>query len=197
MDRNELYHGVPFATDTTPGKVQLTGEITGSYNNVLIADNVIDESNLKATNSATDEYLLSFDNATNGFTWIDPSTLTTTETNDLTSAVTWANIPDANITESSVTQHQGAIDHGSIAGLGDDDHTQYALLAGRSGGQSLTGGTDSGDNLILSSTTDATKGAINLGSIAYIDEVNGRVGIGTSSQHKNLMLRAMETFREK
>ena len=47
--------GVPFATDTTPGKVQLTGEITGSYNNVLIADNVIDESNLKATNSATDE----------------------------------------------------------------------------------------------------------------------------------------------
>ena len=78
-------------------------------------------------------YLLSFDNATNGFTWIDPSTLTTTETNDLTSAVTWANVPDANITESSVTQHQGAIDHGSIAGLGDDDHTQYALLAGRSG----------------------------------------------------------------
>src|SRR6056300_1075082 len=31
------------------------------------------------------------------------------ETNDLTSAVTWANVPDANITESSVTQHQAAI----------------------------------------------------------------------------------------
>ena len=28
-----------------------------------------------------------------------------TETNDLSSAVTWANVPDANITESSVTQH--------------------------------------------------------------------------------------------
>jgi len=33
----------------------------------------------------------------------------TAETNDLTSAVTWANVPDANITQSSVTQHQAAL----------------------------------------------------------------------------------------
>ena len=32
-----------------------------------------------------------------------------TETNDLTAAVTWANVPDANITETSVTQHQAAL----------------------------------------------------------------------------------------
>lgn len=32
-----------------------------------------------------------------------------TETNDLTSAVTWANIPDANVPESAVTQHQAAL----------------------------------------------------------------------------------------
>ena len=31
------------------------------------------------------------------------------ETNDLTSSVTWANVPDANITQSSVTQHQAAL----------------------------------------------------------------------------------------
>jgi len=31
------------------------------------------------------------------------------ETNDLSSAVTWANVPDANITESSVTQHEAAL----------------------------------------------------------------------------------------
>lgn len=31
------------------------------------------------------------------------------EVNDLTTSVTWANVPDANITESSVTQHQAAI----------------------------------------------------------------------------------------
>ena len=44
-----------------------------------------------------------------------------------------------------------------------------------SGGQSLTGGTGSGDDLTLSSTANATKGTINLGSTAYIDEVNGNV----------------------
>lgn len=32
-----------------------------------------------------------------------------TETNNLTGTVTWANVPDANITQSSVTQHQGAL----------------------------------------------------------------------------------------
>jgi len=31
------------------------------------------------------------------------------ELNDLTASVTWANVPDANITESSVTQHQAAL----------------------------------------------------------------------------------------
>lgn len=32
-----------------------------------------------------------------------------TETNDLSTAVTWANVPNANITQSSVTQHQAAL----------------------------------------------------------------------------------------
>ena len=42
---------------------------------------------------------------------VDSSTYLTsfTETNDLSSAVTWANVPNANITESSVTQHQAAL----------------------------------------------------------------------------------------
>lgn len=52
------------------------------------------------------------------------------------------------------------IDHGTIGGLGDDDHTQYALLLGRSGGQSLKGGTGSGDDLTLTSTTHGTLGDI-------------------------------------
>lgn len=33
----------------------------------------------------------------------------TAEVNDLSAAVVWANVPDANITESSVTQHEGAL----------------------------------------------------------------------------------------
>lgn len=39
----------------------------------------------------------------------DFGTYLTTETNDLTASVTWANVPDANITQSSVTQHQAAL----------------------------------------------------------------------------------------
>ena len=34
-------------------------------------------------------------------------------------------IADGQVPESAVTQHQAAIDHGTIAGLGDDDHSQY------------------------------------------------------------------------
>jgi len=45
-----------------------------------------------------------------------------TETNDLTAAVTWTNIPDANVPQSAVTQHQAAlsITEGQISNLGSD-----------------------------------------------------------------------------
>src|SRR5690606_26407808 len=54
----------------------------------------------------------------------------------------------------------GATDHGALTGLSDDDHAQYLLLAGRATGQIATGGTASGDDLTLRSTTDATKGDV-------------------------------------
>lgn len=72
-------------------------------------------------------------------------------------------------------------DHGTLTGLTDDDHTQYALLIGRSGGQTLIGGTASGNNLTLQSTSHATKGKILLGSASAYDGVNDRLGIGTTS----------------
>lgn len=49
-------------------------------------------------------------------------------------------------------------DHGNLAGLSDDDHTQYALLDGRATGQTIIGGTASGDDLTLETTSDGTKG---------------------------------------
>lgn len=48
----------------------------------------------------------------------------------------------------------------------------YALLAGRAGGQTLKGGTASGENLTLQSTSHATKGRINLGASYYEESVN-------------------------
>lgn len=50
----------------------------------------------------------------------------------------------------------GTLDHGlALTGLTDDDHTQYALLAGRSGGQELKGGTATTDNLKLWANANA------------------------------------------
>lgn len=47
------------------------------------------------------------------------------------------------VTNGDSHDHSGGdgaqIDHGGLAGLADDDHTQYALLAGRSGGQTING----------------------------------------------------------
>lgn len=53
------------------------------------------------------------------------------------------------------------------------------LSTGKSGGQSVVGGTGSADFLTLSSTTNGTKGKINFGSNAAFDEVNTRLGINT------------------
>ena len=72
------------------------------------------------------------------------------------------------------------IDHGVVAGLLDDDHTQYALLSGRSGSQTLNGGTISGGNLILQSTAHVTKGVIATDSVVR-PTANGTLDFGATS----------------
>jgi hypothetical protein len=82
--------------DSTP---QLGGTLDANGNNIDMGTNVITDTKVGQWdtafgwgNHASAGYLTSF-----------------TETNDLTAAVTWANVPDANITQSSVTQHQAAL----------------------------------------------------------------------------------------
>ena len=76
-----------------------------------------------------------------------------------------------------------AIDHGAnVSGLSDDDHTQYALLAGRSGGQVITGGTASGDDITLRSTSNATKGDI------FLADAGGNVVLGGGTTASELRL---------
>lgn len=48
-----------------------------------------------------------------------------------------------------VTPTPPLTDHGALTGLADDDHTQYTLLAGRAGGQTINGGTVAGNALTL------------------------------------------------
>ena len=87
--------------------------------------NVLDVS----AETPSDGQVLTYD-TTNGLNWETPST----ETNDLTASVTWANVPDANITESSVTQHEAALSvaHTQVTGLGTaatTASTDYATAA--------------------------------------------------------------------
>lgn len=71
-------------------------DVTANANEV----NVLDVS----AEIPTDGQVLTYDTI-NGLNWETPST----EQNDLTASVTWANVPDANITQTSVTQHQAAL----------------------------------------------------------------------------------------
>lgn len=62
--------------------------------------------------------------------------------------------------------------------------TRYNILMnnlGLSGGQTVVGGTAASNNLTLSSTSNATKGKVILGSISAYDEANDRLGIGTTT----------------
>lgn len=87
------------------------------------------------------------------------------------------------------TTAQGVTAHGSLTGLtGTDHHTQYALLAGRAGGQVITGGTGTTDDLTLKVTSGigATGADMhflvgNNGATEAMTILNsGNVGIGTS-----------------
>ena len=74
----------------------------------------------------------------------------------------------------------GTLDHSGLANLSADSHSQYPLLAGRAGGQTLRGGTAGGESLTLQSTAHATKGKLLFGTSAY-DEMNNRLGINTGA----------------
>jgi hypothetical protein len=122
---NTIDMGVNVITDTKVGQWDTAyswgdhasaGYLTSETSH---ADVLVDGDFTTAGIMATDgsgTYSIVTDNSTNwntAYGWGDHSTagyLTSfTETNDLTAAVTWANVPDANITESSVTQHQAAL----------------------------------------------------------------------------------------
>lgn len=67
---------------------------------------------------------------------------------------------DTHIADATFHFTEASIDHGSITGLSDDDHPGHLWGLGRSGGQTQYGGIASGDDLVLRSTSHATKGDV-------------------------------------
>lgn len=86
-------------------------------------------------------------------------------------------------------------DHTTLSGLDDDDHAQYALLAGRSGGQSLIGGTGAGDDLTLKGSSNATPGTVKVGG-ATTDLVGfyGNTGVAQPSAYTQTYATADKTL---
>lgn len=68
-----------------------------------------------------------------------------------------------------------------------DPHPDLFLLAGRSGGQTLRGGTQPQDSLNMFTTSNSTKGKLFMGDMTY-DDVNVRFGVGTTTPDKTLDL---------
>ena len=84
-------------------------------------------------------------------------------------------------------------DHGSsliAASLLDDDHTQYALLAGRGTGQTLNGGLNAGNDLTLLGTAHATPGSVIIQSsiIFEMDGATGQLKLPTTGSSAGLLI---------
>jgi hypothetical protein len=119
--------------------------------------------------------------------WVDP--LIVTDEDATVASQTFARRADSG----SAVSSGGVTDHGALSGLTDDDHTQYAKLAGRSGGQTVIGGTGATDDLTLQSTSHGTLGQITLeaadrilfNAITEIACVAPYVSIGSGEEDSN------------
>lgn len=93
----------------------------------------------------------------------------------------------ASILSLSIDETQ--VDHGSIAGLVDDDHTQYVAIGGRTGGQGVFGSELTDENLTLASNP-FNDGSVILGttSLFEFDEAAGQLKLATSGSSAGLLL---------
>lgn len=91
-----------------------------------------------------------------------------------------------------VTFSAGTTDHGALTGLGDDDHTQYALLAGRSGGQTLKGSTLTAETLTLQANNVDT-GKIVVGGSTSV--VTGTLGFTAATANTGTLTHAATNTR--
>lgn len=109
------------------------------------------------------------------------------ELNDLTAAVTWANVPDANITQSSVTQHQAALTI-TESQISDLSHTDTNAIHDNVSGEIAAVAEKltpiGGDFLLIEdSAATNTKKRITIDNLPYLSqaEVDARVQLVVDS----------------
>lgn len=161
--------------------------VSYTIGHVLIADGVDYDSRLLLESDISDfgTYLTSF-----------------TELNDLSTNVTWVNVPDANITQSSVTQHQAALSI-TESQISDLTHTPFQTLANTSAATTHTvtlsdsGGSlqlVEGTGISLDTTGTALNGIVTInssgsssplttkGDVYTYSTVDARLGVGSLGQ---------------
>lgn len=181
-------------TNTGDQTITLTGDVTGTGTGsfaTTIADNSVDGTDIALGSDATGDIMYY-----NGTDYVRLAGSAGFLKSTGAAAPTWSTLTDTDvpdtITLTNITQITNR-DHGSLTGLTDDDHSIYALLAGRAGGQTLTGGTAATDDLIFKTTsgtgasgadmifTTGTNGGTTAMTIAY----DGNITVGAN---KNLTL---------
>ena len=174
-----LTEGTPGGNETlaiavvSPYVGNVTGNVSGS------SGSCTGNASTVTTNANLTGPITSVGNATSIASQTGTGTKFVVDTSPTIVTPTVASFLNANHTHAAAGATGGLVEHHSLNGLGDDDHTIYALLAGRAGGQILIGGTLASQNLTLQSTVHGTKGKILFGTSAY-DEVNNLLGIGTA-----------------
>lgn len=121
---------VPDANITESSVTQHEAALAITQSQVTDVTATAAELNLLDLTGLTVDWVLSADSATTA-SW--KAQAGGAEVNDLTMSVTWANVPDANITESSVTQHEAALT------VLETQITDGALLARNAAGETITG----------------------------------------------------------
>ena len=170
----------------------LAGEVTGTGGATVVADNVIDEANLKVSNSPTNGYVLTAQSgASGGLTWAADSTTDSTKLplagGTLTGAVMTSTDTDTSNTGSITLDFSSnqnfvltltgnvPLANPSTAAVGQSGF--IAFIQDSTGGRTVSLGTDyetaAGAGLTLSSTASATD------LVPYLVVASNRILLGT------------------
>lgn len=146
---------------------------------------VIKASDINAE-SSTDGYVLTSDGA-GVAAW--EAVAGGSEVNDLSSIVTWANIPDANVPQSAVTQHEAAIDHDALTNfvqnehllVGAIDHDQLLNFASNEhftvASISITGSQVSDFEAVVAAGASTTANTAKVTNATHTGDVTGATGL--------------------
>jgi len=152
-----------FIADANGNELVLFNTTASSVNYLKIANSAVGNSPSLAVDGSDTNINLNLLAKGTGTVQVNGDTITTltavqTLTNKTLTTPTIASFVNATHNHQSNTGG-GTLDHGlALTGLLDDDHTQYLLLAGRAGGQTIVGGTAASNNLTFSTTSSTTKG---------------------------------------